>query len=164
MTSLPIPSGPSETLDGAIAWFAQFSAALFTSPKRQTVELAHEAGDHVASLLHFYHLLETDHNQWVAQLPDAEPTPQVCATANRYAASFRNWHTAATALLKVAQRLRKNGCEIAGVDDLQDRIGFCPYIGISVEQWIASARNPVKEVSLGEVRDGLRRRLHVQSR
>ena len=118
----------------------------------------------MASLLHFYHLLETDHNLWVAQLPQAEPTPQVCAIANRYATSFRNWHAAASAVLEVAKRLRKNGCAMDGVDDLQDRIGFCPYIGISVEQWIAGARKPVNEVSLGEVRDGLRRRLHVQGR
>ena len=162
MTSLPIQSGPSETLNGAIAWFGQISATLFADPRADQVELSHEAHDHVASLLHFYSLLEADHNNWSAQLPDCEPTPEVREIANKYAISFRNWHAAALALLKVAKRLAAGGHEIPGLEALQDCIGFCPYIDVSIEKSILNARDSLKVIPQAEVRDGLRRRLHAE--
>jgi hypothetical protein len=165
MTALPIEAGPSRTMIGAIDWFARFGATLLSNPDRSALELAPEARDQVASLLLLYELLDADHDAWVSRIPAPGPAPTDRDMLRRYAAAFQKWHATASSILHAGQKLAAGGYEIPRLSELQDRIGFCPYVGLSVDEWMARQNGPEGPVTSWEkIRDGLRHRLHAAGR
>lgn len=165
MIALPVENGPSRTILGTIDWFARFYVKLLTHPGRPALELAPEARDQVASLLQLYQLLEADHDAWVGHVRSQGSLATDRAVLRRYADAFRKWHATAESVLQVAQKLAADGYEIPLVSELRDRIGFCPYVGLSVDEWMDRHNGPEGPVTSWEkIRDGLRHRIRATGR
>ena len=162
MTALPIDTGPSRTIIGAIDWFARTGAELLANPHDTALERAGEARDQIASLLHLFQLLHSDHDAWASTIHPQALTPADLDMLRRYAAAFQKWHDAASALLASIRALAALGYEFGSLKELKDAVGFCPYAGISVDDRLARQNAPEGSlIPLEKVRDGLRRRIHA---
>jgi hypothetical protein len=167
MVALPIDSGPSQTITAAIEWLDHFSAARFDRGRGSfdAKGVGQEIRDSIASLLHMYEVLASSHEKWTEQLPPEPVSAKTRDIAERYAVLFRRWHEAASRCGAAAVTLAHQGFAIPRAEELQDRIGFCPYIGLAVEDGIRRQQDDGGTlIPLGELRDELHRRPDTRRR
>ena len=164
MSALPIQFGPSETVGSTIEWLGRLSERMIRAALGGE-KLAYEMRDLAASLSHLYGLLAAEHDAWLGRI-SSEPVESVTlAVGKQFEEQFNKWHAAAVSVIESSRRLAGEGIEVEGVDRLRDLAGFCPYVGISIEELMRRGKGSEKDlVSLRKVRDGLRRRVDAQGR